>query len=112
VRLDGFVLVQTKFLNDRLQARSAQDLLLHGCQPFQQIFADDGLDHAVRNLLLLHKHQRLGGVYVVEKKRHGIGEDSAQHCWEQQYPLAPPDDCHVIIECQFAMPEHLILLPP
>ena len=51
--------IQVESLDDRLNARTAQDLLLHRRQARAQIFIDDGLHIVFRNLLLLDQHQRL-----------------------------------------------------
>ena len=97
---------QIEALNNRLDARAAQDLLLHRRQTRLEIFSDDGLHIIFRNLLLLYQYQRLRHVL----RRHDIAyadtnrkeKDRAS----QNQPESPLQYPRVVLHCHFTMPEH------
>ena len=93
-------------LHDRLQAVSPQDLLLHGRNPLRQVRGDHRLHYPLGNLLPLHQHQRLRGVF----RSKGVGDQEAdqrrQQRRNQNQFQAPAEHRQVVVQRQIAIFNH------
>ena len=97
---------QVKTLDDRFDARTAQDLFLHRRQPLAQIFIDDRLHVVFRNLLLLDDHQRLRHVLRSHDESDAYANPQEQNPRSQNQPESPSKDTGVVFYSQFTVPEH------
>ena len=98
--------IKVEPLDDRLDARTAQDLLLHRRQPRVQVLIDDRLDVVLRNLLLLDEHQGLRHVLrswdVADAEADSEKKDRAG----QNQPDPALQYFRVVLDGQITMPEH------
>lgn len=95
------VRIQIQVADDRLEARRAQNLLLHGGQALIDVVHRDRRHRL--HLWLLHQHQRLGQVFFRQNARGHESGDAAEHGQQSDEPEAPLDDGDDILCADFLM---------
>ena len=93
--------IQIQVANDRLEARRAQNLLLHGGQALIDVIHRNGRHRL--HLRLLHQDQRLGQIFFRQNARGHESRGAAKHGQKSDEPDAPLDDGDDVLCADFLM---------
>ena len=94
-------LIQIQVSNHRLQARRAQDLLLHGRQSLVDVVGGNRGNRL--SLGLLDKNQRLRGIPLRQNSRCAEPQAAAYHGEQKDKHESPPDYSDDILRADFLM---------